>query len=124
MRCQLIMSVVAICVVGNDVKAWNGEEHVAVGYNGYGRACLNARAAYSNLPEPASARLRLACGIVGERVPQDTTSPVVAFTYAPLAGDWSRLAADHTETPDQLTSARLGDLVVGYGHMASIAINN
>jgi hypothetical protein len=39
-------------------------------------------------------------------------------------GEWSALAADHTETPEQLTSIRLSDMVVDYGLFTRIVTTN
>jgi hypothetical protein len=39
-------------------------------------------------------------------------------------GEWSRLAADHTEKPEQLTSIKLEDIIVDYGIFARLVTSN
>ena len=104
------------------VFAWDGKEHKDIGTAGYEQACRQAIGVFGESGDAGMvSRLHLACSGVGR--PSNATTPT-SYSYAALAGDWSRLAADHTESPEQLTSPRLGSLVVGYRRMTTLVINN
>lgn len=102
--------------------AWDGTEHKDIGTAGYDQACRQVVAVFGQSDDASmQTRLHLACSGVGR--PSNAATPT-SYSYAALAGDWSRLAADHTESPEQLTSPRLGSLVVGYRRMTTLVINN
>jgi hypothetical protein len=108
-------------LAASHVLAWNGIEHQGIGKQAYHFACWTARHKYSDSPDPAVvSRLNMACTPVGSESPGDG-SP---FVYEDLAGEWSALAADHTESPDQLTSILLGDIVVDNRVFTHIVMTN
>jgi hypothetical protein len=103
------------------LRAWNGLEHEKIGTTAFGRACTEARSLYSTSTEAEVAnRLGLACRAVGESSPPGSA----VFTYSDRAGFWSKMAADHVTSPEQLTESRLGSRVGNRKQMARIAIDN
>lgn len=100
--------------------AWNGPEHVEIGTAAYSAACERARTALAADPATPGdwiGRFALACGYV------NTPSGMITV-YEPLVGEWSALAADHTEKPEQLFDIELGNRVVDYRVMTKIAVTN
>src|SRR6266481_196762 len=94
---------VAMFLFATSVAAWNGNEHKSIGREAYHRACAKIR---GTITAPVE-RLDLACTAIGGLASGNYDNSL--FTYEELMGEWSALAADHTETPEQLMSIQLGD---------------
>lgn len=114
---------VAYLILGtvSPASGWDGTEHQFLGTQAYHLACLAVRNSHQQpLPTNIKNRLNIACAQVGGLSAKNGAP----FTYEQLMGEWSALAADHTESPDQLTSIRLGDIVVDNRIFSRIVMTN
>jgi len=112
----------AIAAVAFPCLAWNGNEHITIGAEAYHRACADARE--NEVTTDGRERLLVACRPTSSRALLGVYLHRNVFAYEPLMGEWSALAADHTQTPEQLTSIKLSDMVVDYGLLTRIATTN
>ena len=123
MTTKVYVGILLLCVA-TTAYGWNGEEHNIIGSCGYAVACGELAKHVEATGDTASKeRYRLVCTAVGvDHASGDTIG--ANYSYAPLAGEWSALAADHAQTPEQLNSIQLGDIAIDYRSMAENAVTN
>jgi len=101
--------------------AFAPEEHVELGRSAYHSACA-ALVADAQLLAVDAFRERL--GVVCRVVPARHSTVASEYVYETMFGEWTALAADFIDTPDQLRSEKAGDLALDYRRLARLAMSN
>ena len=121
-RVVLATSIVA---ASSSAMAWDGSEHISIGSEAFHGACAQAWSRYADAPDDKiRTRLAIACGRVSIGIRGAFERHDTIFAYETLFGEWSALAADHTQKPEQLTNIELGDIVADYRLFGRIATTN
>lgn len=110
------------CLLSRTALAWAPEEHVEIGRTAYRAACDSLRADVRLLSDKAVAQTRLAIACLSVAPPQPGLQP--EYAYEAVFGEWSALAADFVDTPEQLLSVKVGDIALDYRRLARIAMTN
>src|SRR5437762_1173993 len=107
LRVGALPVILGVLLFASSALAWNGFEHQHLGGAAYEIACDRVSVEYAASSDLAT---RQRASVVCRLVPPTP----YRYEYATLMSQWAALAADHTESPSQLTSAKLGDVVVDY----------
>src|SRR5207244_1315135 len=119
-----VIYIIVMAFVASESWAWNSKEHVEIGTAAFHLACVRVRAevARGRFDDNARRRFELACSAL--RDDSDGLIRYSPFVYEPLMGEWSALAADHTQSPEELVSVQLGDVAVDYRLFARLAVTD
>src|SRR4051794_28129966 len=104
--CTLVIFILTIAgsaLICRPTYAWNSDEHIVIGRWAYRSACEAVRFRYGTSNDARiRERLDLACTAIPMVASPYSDAYRETFSNESLFGEWCALAADHTQTPDQL----------------------